>query len=70
MRIKRQWWRLESSMTMYSVSPLVDTSYTDTMLAWDSWATARDSSRKRRRKSAFSARSLLSIFTATSRFSR
>ena len=25
-----------SSMTMYSVSPLVDTSYTDTMLAWDS----------------------------------
>jgi len=59
-----------SSMTIYSVSPLRDTSYTDTMLAWDSWATARDSSRKRRRKSAFSARSFFRIFTATIRFRR
>ena len=59
-----------SSMTIYSVSGLVDTSYTETMLAWLSWATAWDSSWKRRRKSAFSARSLLSILMATKRFSR
>ena len=59
-----------SSMTMYSMSGLVDTSYTDTMLAWLSWATACDSSWNRRRKSALSARSLFSILMATRRLSR
>ena len=55
---------------MYSMPSKEDTSYTETILAWLSWATARDSSRNRRRNSAFSARSLFSVFTATRRFSR
>ena len=59
-----------SSMTIYSVSPPRDTSYTETMLGWDSWATAWDSALKRRRKSSSWARSLLRIFTATRRLSR
>ena len=59
-----------SSMTMYSTSPPRDTSYTDTMLGWESWATAWDSALNRRRKSSSWARSLLRILIATRRLSR
>ena len=55
---------------IFQVSRAADTSYTDTMLGWDSMATAWDSSWKRRRNSASWARSFFRIFTATNRFSR